>query len=164
MSRLRIPFLHAIHRFHGSGLRGSCRIRCAPNADGTAHPHRSALVAVIAGSMSRPRSVAIVSAYDDSDLERPVSTLGLCIIDADGERFTGTLADLTGGEPFLHIELLESFDQRRGYARKIIDSLSGTDLIVSPTPEAVCAYDRLGFLRTPVYDSIFDRPLMRKPA
>jgi hypothetical protein len=120
--------------------------------------------AAIVGSVHEPRSVAIVSAYDTLDLVAPSMTLGLCIIESNGERFSGTLGDLAGGEPFLHLELFESFDRRRGYARELVGALEGVNLIVSPIPDSVRAYERLGFSKTELYDSAFTRPIMRRSA
>ena len=120
--------------------------------------------AAIVGPAHAPRSVAILSAYGADHLTRPSADLGHWLIDERGEAFSGTLADLTQGEPFMHIELFESFDRGRGYARRIVTGLSGSDLLVGPSVDVIGAYARLGFEPTGLSVSIPERPLMRKRA
>lgn len=120
--------------------------------------------AAISGPLHRPRSIAIISAYTASDLVQRGSVLGLWLVDANGDDYTGTLADITGGEPFLHLELVESFDRKRGHLRSLIESLSDAHLLASPTPDGIGAYERFGFEAIDICNSIPGQHLyLRRP-
>lgn len=90
---------------------------------------------------------------------QPCCALGLYLVDTNGDDYTGTLADITGGEPFLHIELVESFDRNRGHLRSLVESLSDAHLLASPTPDVTGAYERFGFEAIHVCNSIPGQPL-----
>ena len=121
--------------------------------------------ALSAGAERSPGSVAIVMRFEGAALDLEASrALGLYLARGDDERCYDRLRTLTGGAPVHQIELIESFEPRRGYAKAIVEALSDRSIIASPLPNAIGFYERLGFRALDVYDSVPDRPLMLRNA
>ena len=125
--------------------------------------HRSI---ALTGTYRSPTAAALFSDYAHGLDQPAIERLRIGLMEEDGSRFSASLADLSGGEPFAMLEYIESFERGRGLARAIIEAIGAhRDLIASPIDRSVLPfYEALGFFALEVYDSTFDRPLMRRPA